>query len=163
MKDSFVKYIETPIGIMEISASSTGITSINFLKNRKPFNEQKNNIDSKPMGYTNKAAIQLMEYFDGKRTTFDIPLHLEGTAFQKRVWQALLTIPYGHTASYSDIAIKAGSPRACRATGGACGKNPISIIIPCHRVVASNGKIGGFSSGLHRKKWLLKHESKLQI
>ena len=162
MDNRYIKYIETPLGTMEILSTSKGITDINFLKNREPYNERKTNQDPNAVEYAHLAAVQLTEYFDGKRTTFDIPLHLEGTSFQRRVWKAMLTIPYGHTASYGEIAIKAGSPKAFRAAGGACGKNPISIIIPCHRIIASNGKIGGFSSGLHRKKWLLQHEAKLQ-
>lgn len=102
-----------------------------------------------------KAEAELYGYFLEKESSFNIPLNLKGTLFQKKVWQALLEIPYGKTCSYKDIAQKIGNPKAVRAVGTAIGKNPISIIIPCHRVIASNGGLGGFAGGIDRKKILL--------
>jgi methylated-DNA-[protein]-cysteine S-methyltransferase len=104
------------------------------------------------------AARQLAAYFAGERTSFDMPLDLHGTEFQRRVWQALLAIPFGETTSYGEIARRIGAPSAVRAVGGAVGRNPISIVVPCHRVVGSNGSLTGFGGGLDRKRWLLSHE-----
>lgn len=101
------------------------------------------------------AKKQLTEYFEGSRKVFTLPLGPEGTLFQKKVWDALLTIPYGKTCSYSDIAALIDNPKACRAIGGANGKNPIPIIIPCHRVIGKNGTLVGYTGGLHIKKQLL--------
>ena len=103
---------------------------------------------------------QLTEYFDGQRQGFDVPLALEGTAFQQDIWQALLDIPYGHTLSYGELGAAAGHPGSARAVGGAVGANPIPIIVPCHRVMGANGAITGYSggSGIATKQWLLEKE-----
>jgi len=106
-----------------------------------------------------QAKIELEEYFIGKRIDFDLPLSLEGTVFQKKAWDALLDIPYGKTISYGQQAQNIGNPKAVRAIGGANGANPISIIVPCHRVIGKSGKLTGYSSGLDIKKYLLKLES----
>lgn len=103
---------------------------------------------------------QLQEYFDGTRQNFDLPLSPQGTPFQSQVWQALLKIPYGETRSYQQIASMVGNPKACRAVGSANGKNPIMILIPCHRVITAGGKIGGYAGGLPMKKALLELETK---
>jgi methylated-DNA-[protein]-cysteine S-methyltransferase len=105
-----------------------------------------------------KTAAQIGEYLEGKRKKFDLPLILHGTGFQKTVWQALQTIPYGETRSYKDIAVLAGSPKAFRAVGMANNRNPVSIIIPCHRVIGSNGDLVGYGGGLPVKKYLLELE-----
>ena len=107
----------------------------------------------------NKAAKQLHEYFMGKRKIFDLPLKPEGTAFQKKVWNQLLEIPYGETWSYQDIAKGIKNPKAVRAVGGANGRNPLGVIIPCHRVVRKSGDIGGYSGGLSKKRKLLRIEN----
>ena len=107
-----------------------------------------------------EAQQQLEEYFAGKRETFDLPLNFSGTDFQCQVWRALLTIPFGETRSYAQIAKQIGSPRAVRAVGAANGRNPISIIAPCHRVIGSNGKLTGFAGGMEAKAFLLKLERK---
>lgn len=101
---------------------------------------------------------QLTEYENGKRKVFELPLHLIGTDFQKQVWNALLEIPYGETRSYQEIAIRIGKPKALRAVGGACNRNPIGIIVPCHRVIGKNGSLTGYAVGLSYKELLLKHE-----
>ena len=105
-----------------------------------------------------KCCKQLDEYFSGKRKTFDVPLDAKGTKFQKQVWRELQKIPFGKTLSYGDIAKKIKNPKASRAVGGANNKNPIAIVVPCHRVIGANGKLVGYAGGLHRKAWLLKHE-----
>lgn len=107
----------------------------------------------------NEAAKQLQSYFEGKLRVFDLPLNPEGTDFQKRVWQALLTIPYGKTWSYQTLASHVNNPKAVRAVGNANGKNPLCILIPCHRVIYASGKIGGYSAGLGYKEKLLKLEA----
>ncbi len=106
------------------------------------------------------AAVrdQLAEYFAGERTEFDIPLKLAGTPFQNRVWQELARIPFGVTISYGELARRVGQPTASRAVGSANGKNPISIIVPCHRVIATSGNLTGYGGGLPNKQWLLQHE-----
>ncbi|AEG48734.1 methylated-DNA/protein-cysteine methyltransferase [Sphingobium chlorophenolicum L-1] len=106
------------------------------------------------------AGRQLCEYFAGQRQAFDLPLDFKGTDFQKRVWAALLTIPYGETRSYADIARQIGKPSACRAVGAANGRNPISIVAPCHRVVGANGALTGFAGGLNAKRYLLELEGR---
>ena len=107
-----------------------------------------------------KAALQLREYFDGRRTAFDLPLAPCGTGFQNAVWKALQTIPYGQTRSYKDIAALVGSPKACRAVGMANNRNPIAIIVPCHRVVGSDGSLTGYAGGLGVKERLLALEAR---
>lgn len=107
-----------------------------------------------------EAEQQLRQYFAGERTSFSVPLAFEGTAFQQEVWQALLTIPYGETRSYLQIAEQIGNPKAVRAVGAANGKNPISIIAPCHRVIGAGGQLIGFAGGLDHKAYLLRLESK---
>jgi methylated-DNA-[protein]-cysteine S-methyltransferase len=102
-----------------------------------------------------QAKNQLDEYYRGERKTFSLPLKANGTVFQERVWQALLTIPYAETRSYGEIAAQIGNPKASRAVGMANNRNPISIIIPCHRVIGSDGKLVGYGGGMHRKVWLL--------
>jgi methylated-DNA-[protein]-cysteine S-methyltransferase len=109
-----------------------------------------------------EAVKQLKAYFAGKRRDFDLPLAPAGTEFQRRVWDALCNIPYGETISYAELARRVESPRACRAVGSANGSNPIAVIIPCHRVIASNGSLGGYGGGLDRKQWLLELESPQQ-
>jgi methylated-DNA-[protein]-cysteine S-methyltransferase len=102
---------------------------------------------------------QLVEYFDGSRSEFDVPLGLEGNPFELRVWQALCEIPYGETVSYGAQATRLGTPNAFRAVGSANGRNPISIIVPCHRVIGANGALIGYGGGLDAKRWLLQHEA----
>ena len=108
------------------------------------------------------AAGQLTEYFAGDRTEFDLPLRPIGTDFQRRVWRALCDIPFGRTWSYGELAMHIGSPTASRAVGLANGRNPISIVIPCHRVIGANGSMTGYGGGIERKRWLLAHEAGAQ-
>lgn len=158
MKYCFKK-IGSPIGVLYIVATSrhlVGLTpEIGWNRLKKRFNiliEQENDI-------INKTQYQLDEYFDGIRQKFDIPIFLDGTEFQKSAWNALLEIPYGKTISYQEQAKNIGSPRAIRAIGGANGANPISIVVPCHRVIGKSGKLTGYASGLDIKRFLLELES----
>ena len=102
---------------------------------------------------------QLREYFAGERTSFDLPLAPRGTPFQRRVWDELRAIPAGQTRTYGQVALSMSAPRATRAVGAACGRNPISIVVPCHRVISSTGVLTGYAGGLPRKRWLLDHEA----
>ena len=113
-------------------------------------------------GHLDKVQRQVEEYFEGTRTTFDVDLAPQGTPFQLAVWEALLEVGYGETASYADIARRIGKPSAFRAVGAANGRNPISLIIPCHRIVGSYGSLVGYGWGVERKSWLLAHEQRAQ-
>ena len=114
---------------------------------------------ARPDGPLGEARRQLAEYFAGRRREFDLPLELRGTAFQERVWQALLGVRYGETVSYTELARAVGAPTAARAVGAAVGRNPLPIVVPCHRVIGSAGDLRGFASGLARKRWLLHAET----
>lgn len=140
----------TKIGKLKIEYDSDAITGITSAKN-----EKEQGIRSE---LSDKTALQLEEYFDGKRKEFDISIKLIGTEFQKKVWNEILKIPYGETVSYKDIAINTGSPKACRAVGMANHNNPILIIVPCHRVINENKKLGGYALGLDLKRRLLELE-----
>lgn len=140
---------ETPIGILGISADENGITAIVF---------DGENLQGDDNIYLKNARAQLSEYFSGKRRSFDIPLSLKGTGFQQKVWRELMKIPYGETRSYSSIAEAIGNPRAVRAVGMANNRNPVPIIIPCHRVVGKDGSLVGYAGGLEIKKYLIELE-----
>jgi len=156
---SYFKKIDSPIGILYIVATSQHLVGLvpeigwNKLKKRYDILVEREN------DITNKTQYQLAEYFDGVRQKFDIPIFLNGTEFQKSAWNALLKIPYGETISYAEQAKNIGSPKAVRAIGGANGANPISIVVPCHRVIGKSGKLTGYASGLDIKKFLLELES----
>jgi len=152
-----IHHYKSPVGIIEIKADDRAITGLYLLKN----NPVKMQTSTNPLII--KACQQLDEYFAGTRQTFDLPLSPKGTPFQEKVWKQLQEIPYGQTISYSQLAQAIGNPKACRAVGSANGKNPISIIIPCHRVIASDGSLGGYSSGLENKKILLDLEKNLYL
>ncbi|HEV7230833.1 MAG TPA: methylated-DNA--[protein]-cysteine S-methyltransferase [Bacteroidia bacterium] len=109
------------------------------------------------------CRLQLDEYFGGKRTVFDVPLDLQGTEFQVRVWNELLRIPFGETVSYLHIANALGDPKSTRAVGNANGKNPVPVIVPCHRIIGAGGSLVGYSGGIEKKKWLLEFERNLTV
>lgn len=142
--------INSPLGNIELIEQNGAITHCNFTMNKA------NNSKITPL--LSNATAQLNEYFNGSRHSFDLPLNPAGTIFQQQVWNALVSIPYGDTKSYKEIAKFINQDKAARAVGNANGKNPICIIIPCHRVIASNGTIGGYSSGVDKKKLLLQLE-----
>ena len=145
-----IYYYKTPIGKMGIAETNKEISHILFAgETISP------DFQEKETPLIKKASKQLLEYFSGKRKVFDIPLYLEGTDFQVAVWKALMTIPFGETRSYKDIAEQVGSPKAFRAVGGANHNNKIPIVIPCHRVIGASGKLVGFGGGLETKQFLL--------
>ena len=143
-------YIDTPLGIMEIKASEKGITQSIFS------GTEKSSVNSNEI--TACCKRQLKEYFAGTRKVFDIPLDPQGTDFQKSVWACLVQIPFGEVNSYLDIAKMINKSKGSQAVGGANGRNPISLIVPCHRVIGSNGSLTGYAGGIERKLWLLQHE-----
>lgn len=148
-----IYFYETIIGLIGIKENGTHITEIYFGKDEIP-----NNIDLKESSLIKETINQLEEYFSGKRKSFDIPFEPKGTEFQKSVWNELLKIPYGETCSYGEIAKRIGNPKASRAIGMANNRNPISIIIPCHRVIGASGKLVGYGGGLDIKEILLNLE-----
>ena len=143
---------ESPVGALTILAGENGIQAIKFGEDEKVKSA------GKASEMTRRAVKELEEYFQGKRKEFTVPCVPEGTDFQKRVWEALTRIPYGVTRTYKEIAVEAGNPRASRAVGMANNKNPVPIIIPCHRVIGSDGKLTGYAGGLGVKEFLLNLE-----
>jgi methylated-DNA-[protein]-cysteine S-methyltransferase len=147
--------VATPIGAMLLVKTNRGLSHA-YLENLAP--------SKRDPSWTRDASAfraerqQLDEYFDGKRTKFDLALDPRGTPFQLRVWSALRDVAYGRTASYGEIARAVGRPRAFRAVGATNGKNPIAIIVPCHRIIGSSGALVGYAGGMNRKRWLLDHE-----
>jgi O-6-methylguanine DNA methyltransferase len=150
MMATYLGYLESPIGLVEIEGTRQAIIGLDFVDERRP-GAQVNSI-------VEEAVNQVRGYFAGTRRQFRLSLDLGGTEFQQAVWQHLLTIPFGETASYGEVALAIGRPRAVRAVGAANGRNPISIIVPCHRVLGSDGRLTGYGGGLWRKEWLLRHE-----
>lgn len=149
-------YINSPLGITQISGDENGIAVISV-----------SDVDTKeispiiPVELQN-AVSQLQEYFEGKRVSFDFKLNPQGTHFQQKVWKELLEIPFGKTVSYMDLTKKLGDIKAIRAVASANGKNPLWIVVPCHRVIGTDGSLTGYAGGLWRKKWLLEHENPTQ-
>lgn len=155
------QFLDSPVGQLKLVAHETALVAV-LWENENPNRVRLAAlVEDRQHPILLKTAQQLNEYFAGKRQQFDLPLDFEGTAFQQQVWRALLTIPFGETRSYKQIAEQIGNVKAVRAVGAANGKNPISIIAPCHRVVGANGKLVGFAGGLENKEILLKIE-KLQ-
>lgn len=148
---------ETPIGIIRIE-EKRGFLSGLYLQQKHHFSVKKKTAYYRETDFIRKVYGQLMEYFDGKRKVFDLPLYIEGTPFQQKVWNALRQIPYGETRSYGEIAAQVGNPKACRAVGGANHHNPIMIVIPCHRVIGKDGSLTGFGGGIEAKDYMLRLE-----
>ncbi len=149
--------IDSPLGAMPCARDDEGIVTLLLPHGRS-------GAEPAPDWVRDDAAFddvrtQLAEYFAGTRTTFDLPLHLIGSAFQRKVWAALLEIPCGETTSYGELAAAIGVPGAARAVGLANGQNPVPIIVPCHRVIGANGSLTGYGGGLDAKRWLLTHEA----
>lgn len=154
------KFVASPVGVLKIVASDKALVAVLWEDDnprRVPLSasgeDDRNNLLC-------EAERQLSEYFSGSRRSFSLPLDMRGTAFQKSVWKALLTIPFGETRSYGELARAVGNPTASRAVGAANGRNPLSIIVPCHRVIGSSGKLTGFAGGLNAKRVLLDIEAK---
>lgn len=179
-RDTYYCYMETPIGRIAIEEDGRAITALYMCvgkNNGMEAEEDKFDSEYETTEYEleesgrvccktpllQEAKKQLEEYFAGKRKEFDLPISSHGTEFQKKVWNALRQIPYGETRSYREIAVQIGNPKACRAIGGANNKNPIMIIVPCHRVIGADGSLVGFGGGLSAKEYLLALERKSNI
>ena len=151
----------SPVGLLALVASDAGLVAV-LWEEDDPARVRLPATGERPdHPILRQTAAQLADYFAGARRQFDLPLDFRGTAFQQRVWAALLAIPFGETRSYGAIASAIGQPTASRAVGAANGRNPISIIAPCHRVVGSNGALTGFAGGLAAKTWLIDHERRV--
>ncbi|SHI38254.1 methylated-DNA--[protein]-cysteine S-methyltransferase [Flavobacterium terrae] len=146
-----IAFIQSPLGITKIEGDENGIAIISVLS--------EGTATKKIPAVLKEAVIQLQEYFEGKRTEFTFKLNPQGTEFQQKVWQELLNIPFGKTTSYMDLSKKLGDVKAIRAVASANGKNPLWIVVPCHRVIGSDGSLTGYAGGLWRKQWLLEHEN----
>lgn len=144
--------ITTPLGKLEIVSDGTALIRAAFVADVCECQPAADEIER-------QAEAQIKEYFDGKRRQFTLPLKPKGTPFQRRVWEQLAEIPYGATTTYGTIAARLGNPHAARAVGAACGRNPIWIFLPCHRVLSGDGRLTGYAGGLERKKWLLELEN----
>ncbi len=160
MRDSsgvsiFRALFASPVGVLEIVEQGGALRELHFRSSREaPPSEP-------PLSpLLQRCLRELEEYFQGTRRSFTVPLHLQGTPFQVQVWQALQEIPYGETRSYQEIAVAIGNPRALRAVGGANNKNPLALLVPCHRVIGKDGSLTGFGGGLDIKEWLLEHEKR---
>lgn len=144
-------YIKTPLGITKIMGDEKGISVISIA--------DEGEISSIIPAILQEAITQLEDYFEGKRTDFTFQLNPSGTEFQQKVWKELLEIPFGKTLSYLELSKKLGDVKAIRAVASANGKNPLWIVVPCHRVIGTDGSLTGYAGGLWRKKWLLEHEN----
>ncbi len=155
MKPECKVYYQSEIGLLKIEGNEDGLASLTFVER-----EANANYANPPDLWPEMVACvnQLDEYFQGKRKTFDLKLSPDGSDFQQQVWAQLLKIPYGETVSYLDIARAIGNEKSIRAVGAANGANPIAIVVPCHRVIGSDGKLTGYGGGVWRKEWLLNHE-----
>ncbi|MBS1949189.1 MAG: methylated-DNA--[protein]-cysteine S-methyltransferase [Bacteroidetes bacterium] len=158
MPEEFYTYYQSPLGLLKIAGTENFITEILFIDNiEKPHIDHKKKI---PPIIIN-CIEQLIQYFQSQRKSFDFPMNQTGTAFQKKVWNELLSIPFGKTISYQELSRRLGDTRAIRAAAAANGKNNIVIVVPCHRVIGSKNDLVGYSGGVWRKKWLLDHEAKI--
>ena len=144
-------FISSPLGITKIMGDENGIAIISVLS--------EGTISTTVPNHLQEAVLQLQEYFEGKRTDFTFKLNPKGTDFQQKVWQELRNIPFGKTISYLDLSKKLGDVKVIRAAASANGKNPLWIVVPCHRVIGTDGSLTGYAGGLWRKKWLLEHEN----
>jgi methylated-DNA-[protein]-cysteine S-methyltransferase len=155
MTTLYYDYCSSEIGLIEVGGTESEILTIEFVESQRP-------------GYASHATVregvrQIREYVGGQRREFDLPLGLYGTDFQLRVWRQVLTVPYGQAATYQDIADAIGNPKAVRAVGAANGKNPLPLVVPCHRIIGRDGHLVGYGGGLWRKEWLLRHEGYLLL
>jgi methylated-DNA-[protein]-cysteine S-methyltransferase len=156
---TYYKLTETPLCTVLITSDGRSLTGL-YLQGQKHYPEIADSWqESADLEVIMQTQQQLTEYFAHQRQSFDLPLAAQGTAFQRQVWQQLCTIPFGESISYGTLAQRIEQPNASRAVGAANGRNPIAIVVPCHRVIASSGKLTGYAGGLDRKQWLLQHES----
>lgn len=146
----FISSLESPVGFLILKSDGQTVTEIHFSETDVP---EKNSC-----AVLETCREQLQNYFSGKVLSFDLPLNPDGTEFQKKVWTELIKIPFGETITYHELAVRLGDSNVIRAAGTANGKNPIAIVIPCHRVIGAGNKLTGYAGGIWRKKWLLEHE-----
>jgi len=152
--------IDSPVGPLTLIASDTGLRAVLWPSERPGRVGVPDDVVERPEhAVLVVAAAQLRQYFEGRRTSFEVPLDLHGTDFQKKVWRALAEIPFGETVSYAEQAARLGDANKARAVGAANGRNPVSIVLPCHRVVGADGSLTGFAGGLDAKRFLLQHEA----
>ena len=151
---NYVAYIETPIGFLRIRSNGNAIIEIMFIDTNGLENGDR---------HTGSAVTQLREYFEGSRTQFQLPIEFKGTEFERSVWNELKNIPYGATKNYAEIASKLSDKTVAIAVGAANAKNPMAVVVPCHRVIGANRNLSGYAGGLHRKEWLLRHEGALLL
>lgn len=159
MSATFTTYYQSPVGLLRISGTDQYLSEVHFVDNEEEAALTPGTDNLPPMAI--QAIDQLIEYFQGQRRIFDIPVSQEGTEFQLKVWNELMNIPYGKTASYLDMARRLGDPKMIRAAASANGRNHIAIIVPCHRVIGTSGELVGYAGGLWRKKWLLGLEKRI--
>ena len=152
----YEREVETPIGRIRIRVSDRGIEEVRF-----PGDGRRGDAGTGEHPLLERAAEELAEYFDGRRRSFSVPLALSGTPFEQDVYRELVAIPYGETRSYAAVAARVARPRAARAVGAANGKNPLSLFVPCHRVVGADGSLTGYAGGEESKRWLLAHERRV--
>jgi len=154
MQELYYTYYESPIGLLKIGGTDQYIAELSFVDNTQQLAHGEPGVSD----IIHICTEQLIEFFQGRRRIFDIPIHQDGTDFQQRVWNELLDVPFGKTMSYLDLAKKLGDPKVIRAAASTNGRNKIAIIVPCHRVIGTDKSLTGYSGGLWRKKWLLQHE-----
>jgi methylated-DNA-[protein]-cysteine S-methyltransferase len=153
-------FYHSPIGIIKIKISSGYINELIYVDNGPEISSEKIKLSSEDKRLLKKCTRQFDEYFSGKRKIFELPIRQDGTEFQQKVWSELIRIPYGKTISYLQLAQRLGDVKSIRAAGSANGRNKLNIIVPCHRVIGSDGSLVGYGGGLHRKRWLLDLENK---
>lgn len=157
---TFAALLESPLGSITVRCTELAVVSVEFGDTVADGLDDGSRVGH-PTGVLEQAVAQLTEYFAGKRTEFDVPVTLAGTQFQKDTWMVLTTIPFGETISYGEQARRMGRPTAVRAVGAANGRNPVPVIVPCHRVIGADGSLTGFAGGLDVKIWLLAHERRV--
>ncbi len=164
MTEQFQRTMDSPVGVLTIVAENDGIVAIRFESESEHMSSQSPmEVGAGEHAILDNAVRQLEEYFGGARTEFDLPLVPRGTPFQQQAWQVLRTIPYGETITYGEQARRLGDPNKSRAVGSANGRNPIPIVVPCHRVVGANGHLTGYAGGIEVKAWLLDHEWRVRL
>lgn len=157
MQDTYTTYYHSPVRLLKISGTEDYISEVSFHDTTQKAERNKKNMPPLLI----QCIEQFIQYFNGERRVFELPINQLGTAFQKEVWSELMQIPFGRTISYMDLAKQMGDTKATRAVANANGKNNVAIIVPCHRVIGSNNDLIGYAGGLWRKKWLLEHEAKV--
>jgi methylated-DNA-[protein]-cysteine S-methyltransferase len=154
---------ESPIQSLRLVSNGRSLLGLYMMSEKHLLAPQSDEVEDESVAPFSETKQQLTAYFSGTLTEFNLPLQMQGTVFQQRVWEVLKTIPYGTTMSYGELAQQIGQPKASRAVGLANGRNPLSIVVPCHRVIGANGTLTGYGGGLERKQWLLNHERFLRM